>query len=484
MATPLQQWRSLHKIDQDVSFKIKSCMTSILRFCGIARDHGESGVSNVMLAGSAHEGGVLSRAFLKKEKKNNWELELDLEFVLLDLSKSLKDHIEETTNNGFVRVRFSADELYTLSLKNGWKFSEEYRKVFKNIVRDGYIYPKELKNLLQQEFIYNPTSKFPEAVIALLFNKNVDGINLECTFPGAITKSSIMTQVIIKYREETLLTFSYDAVVLIRLDWWPEAAHQWITRKRAWPRESDIKNLSTCCYVIPKPRLPEMVEHNGDDEINFRYTFSHIERKLMSKLSPQQSFVYFLFKSLFYLHVKNLESDIIPSYCCKTTMLWTCEKFESSDPFWDSTMQAVAYLFSELSIAFQNGTMKHYFIEQINIIDNIPESIQKTLTQKISTIVSSILDFVPHDVSKISKFGQRFDALFSVINETSDVLVSSNKNIWLSLLKRPVFAAKVVYCLTYHEYYFYYSNIFILVFVLGFWFIFVCLCEVVPYFCF
>ena len=296
-----------------------------------------------------------------------------------------------------------------------------------------------------------------------------------------------MTQVIIKENEETFLNFSYDAVVLIRLDWWPEAAHQWITRKRAWPSKNDIKNLSSCCYVIPKSRLPEMVEHNGNNEINFRYTFSHVERKLMSMLSPQQSFVYFLFKSLFYFHVKSLKPDTIQSYCCKTIMLWTCEKFKSNDPFWDgnwySTMQALAYLFSELSIAFQNGTLRHYFIEQINVIDNIPESLQKTLVQKISTIVSNNLDFVPHNVSKVLKFGQRLATLFSVINETSDALVS-NKKIWLFLLKRPVFTAKVVYCLTYHEQYFYYSNIFILVFLLGFWLIFLCLCEVVPYFCF
>ena len=493
MATHLQQWILLHKTDRDVSFKIKSCMTNILRFCGIVRDHGESGLNNVMLAGSAHESGVLSRAFLrKKEKENyfeasNWELELDLEFVLLDLSKSLIDRIEETINNGFVKVRFSADELYTLSLKNGWKFPQEYKEVFRNIVRDGYISPKELKNVLQQNFVYNPTDKFPEAAIALLLNKNVDDIKLECVYPGVITKSSVMTQVIIKENEETFLNFSYDAVVLIRLDWWPEAAHQWITRKRAWPSKNDIKNLSSCCYVIPKSRLPEMVEHNGDNEINFRYTFSHVERKLMSMLSPQQSFVYFLFKSLFYFHVKSLKPDTIQSYCCKTIMLWTCEKFKSNDPFWDgnwySTMQALAYLFSELSIAFQNGTLRHYFIEQINVIDNIPESLQKTLVQKISTIVSNNLDFVPHNVSKVLKFGQRLATLFSVINETSDALVS-NKKIWLFLLKRPVFTAKVVYCLTYHQQYFYYSNIFILVFLLGFWLIFLCLCEVVPYFCF
>ena len=69
MATHLQQWILLHKTDRDLSFKIKSCMTNILRFCGIVRDHGESGLNNVMLAGSAHESGVLSRAFLRKKKK-------------------------------------------------------------------------------------------------------------------------------------------------------------------------------------------------------------------------------------------------------------------------------------------------------------------------------------------------------------------------------------------------------------------------------
>ena len=57
--------------------------------------------------------------------------------------------------------------------------------------------------------------------------------------------------------------------------------------------------------------------------MDFRHTFLHIERELMSMFSQQQLFLYFLFKYVFYKHVKSLKPDIIQYYCCKTVTLWT-----------------------------------------------------------------------------------------------------------------------------------------------------------------
>ena len=133
--------------------------------------------------------------------------------------------------------------------------------------------------------------------------------------------------------------------------------------------------------------------------MDFRYTFSHIERELMSMFSQQQMLVYFLFKSMFYKHVKTLKPDVIQSYCCKTVILWTCKKFDPGNPFWNenwkSTIQAFAYLFKELLVTFELVTLQHYFIQLINVIDNIPKGLQKILTQKIEAVILDIYDFIP-----------------------------------------------------------------------------------------
>ena len=143
--------------------------------------------------------------------------------------------------------------------------------------------------------------------------------------------------------------------------------------------------------------------------MDFRHTFSHIEQELMSMFSQQQLFLYFLFKYVFYKHVKNLKPDIIQSYCCKTVTLWTCEKIDPDSLFWDenwkSTIQVVVYLFKKLLAASQRGTLQHYFIPQINVIDNIPKDLQDILTQKLETVISETHKFIPQNVGSISKFG-------------------------------------------------------------------------------
>ena len=471
-----KQWELLQQLDQDVTFNIKNCISDVIRFSGIARNHGITAVKNVMLAGSAYESTVLSRAFLVDEarlERRNVELELDLEFIVIELPKSLKERVVKTEMNGFIRLRLTLDEAYKLSLENGWKFPMEYKQIYSNIIQNGYIHASELKNSLKQLFKYRHDGKFADALIALLFNKSVDDIEIECVHPGVLTKSSVMTKVIVRVKEETVLKFSYDAVALLKLEWWPEAAQEWLTRNRNWPSKRDVDELSSHCYIIPKPMTQHqtesvMIESSARNEMDFRYTFSHIERKLMSMLSQQQMFVYFLFKSIFYKHVKSLRPDVIQSYCCKTVMLWTCEKFDPHNLFWgenwESTVQAVLYLFKELSAAFHRGILQNYFIKQINVIDNLPKRLKDVLTQKIKTVISDIYKFIPQNVTDISKFGFLLNNAVSTINQASDIIVKK-KNIWWWILRRPLFVVNLIYCFTYHTHYLCYVRI--LIFIIG-----------------
>ena len=483
-----EQWKSLQRTDQNVSFNIKNCMPNIIQFSGIGRNHGITAIKNVTLAGSACEGTVLSRAFLVEEghsEKSNFELEFDLEFILIELPKILKESVEKTEMTGFVRLSLTLDEAFGLSLKNGWKFPGEYKQIYSYIIQSGCINTSEFKKAMKQLFIYRHDGKFLDAVIAFCFNKNVNDVEVECVYPGVLTKSSIMTTIIIKIKGEAVLKVSYDAVALIKLAWWPDAAQEWLTRHRNWPCKEDIAVLGSHCFIIPKPLTlhqteSDITESNARNAMNFRYTFSHIERELMSMFSQQQMLVYFLFKSIFYKHVKTLKPDVIQSYCCKTVMLWTCEKFDPGSLFWDenwkSTIQAVVYLFKELLVAFQQGTLHHYFIQEINVIDNIPIGLQKTLTQKIEAVILDIYDFIPQNVKDISKFGCFVNDKFLAMNQVKEILAMKKNFLWL-ILRRPLFTANLIYCFTFHTYYLYYLRMLMLIFVIVLGLVFLCMCD-------
>ena len=232
----IKQWKFLKKIDQDVTCNIKNFVSNPIKFSGIPRNHGMTAVKNVTLAGSACESTVLSRAFLVEEKYlegSSFELEFDFEFILIELPKFLKERVEKTQVNGFVRLRLILDEAFKLSLENGWKFPSEYKQIYSDIMQHGYISSTEMKKTLKQLFKYRHDGKFIDVFAALCFNKSVNDIELECVHPGVLTKFSVLTKIIVRVEGETVLEVSYDVGALVKLSWWPEAAQEWLTRPRS-----------------------------------------------------------------------------------------------------------------------------------------------------------------------------------------------------------------------------------------------------------
>ena len=239
------------------------------------------------------------------------------------------------------------------------------------VTENGYLNPSRLKEVIGEGFRCTH-DKFAEAAFAVMLNKSLSDVAVDCACPGKLTKSSIMVEVCIKVKEEAVMKLSYDTVFIIRLAWWPKAADEWRKRNRIWPEGHIVEGLTLCSYIIPKPlnRTDDILDDaQTSDILDFRYTFSHIERELISLLSDQQHFVYFIFKSTFYKHIKSISPETIQSYSAKTVMLWICEKFPPGNPFWgdnwESTIDAVVYLFEKLLHYFRSGHLEHYFIRQI-----------------------------------------------------------------------------------------------------------------------
>ena len=208
--------------------------------------------------------------------------------------------------------------------------------------------------------------------------------------------------------------------------------------------------------MIPKPLKRTDDDEQDCDLLDFRYTFSHIERELVSLLSDQQHLVYFIFKSMFYKHIKSIFPERIQSYSAKTVMLWVCEKFPPNNTFWgddwQSTIHAIVYLLKKLLDHFQNGYLEHYFIRQINVIDNIPLEIKPKILEKLNKLITNINQYIPQNLNEVLEFGELLRQFFGTGEEITDVLLNK-KQIWRFILRRPKLTVQTLYCFTFHKYY-------------------------------
>ena len=465
------QWKELYVLDQVISDHARNSIKNSIHFSGVARNHGKSASKNVMLAGSAFEGSILSRCFLPLKTGDinvNKECEFDLEFVLFDVPINLKDRLENTEKNGFTKVKLSGEELYRLLRKNGWKFGKmNDLKIWTQVTGNGCLNPSRLKEVIGKRFRYK-RNNFTDAACAVILNKSFSDVTVDCVCPGKLTRSSIKVEVSIKVKEEAVIKLSYDAVFIIRLAWWPEAAQEWRKRNRSWPKRHIIEGLTSCSYIIPKPlkRTDGILDDaQNSDILDFRYTFSHIERELILLLCDQQHFVYFIFKSTFYKHIKSISPETIQSYSAKTVMLWTCEKFPPDNLFWgdnwESTIDAIVYLFKKLLHHFRSGHLEHYFIRQINVIDNIPLKLNKKILEKLDILINNIDQYIPQSLHGVSEFGKLLRQFFGTAEEITDVILNK-KQIWRFILRNPKLSIRTLYCLLCHKYYLFYINIFLL----------------------
>ena len=76
-----------------------------------------------------------------------------------------------------------------------------------------------------------------------------------------------------------------------------------------------------------------------DQELEFRYSFSAIERLLAMKRSRVEQILNGVARSIYYKYFKHQLSaednkkTLIPSYFVTTTVLWMCELSNLSEPF-------------------------------------------------------------------------------------------------------------------------------------------------------
>ncbi|XP_065642473.1 uncharacterized protein LOC105844238 isoform X3 [Hydra vulgaris] len=205
-----------------------------------------------------------------------------------------------------------------------------------------------------------------------------------------------------------------DNVPCFYAPFWPAAASSWVTRNRFWPNSQLVGSIyKNGFHIVPKS-LPE-----GDERLEWRLSFSAAESVLSLHRTEKQNYIYFLFKSLFYRHIKKCSHEkSLSTYICKTVMMWACEQQPQS--WWDEVLSenGVLFLIREFVKGIKRKVIKHYFIEELNLLEHFSSSI---LIFTELTLFSLEKDFVKKLNTLLVKMSTRIIIVEAHLNEKCTV---------------------------------------------------------------
>ena len=370
---------------------------------------------NVAIAGSTYEGAMISRFFKSFDENIAREIESDIELTLLEIPASCKDFVEDIPDKeGFAMFRATDDLMWTFYSESNWNVdSEDFEKGRRHFFKNGYFDPYTMKKYLEKAFdIPSTTRNFLEILLSAVIRKNVKLI----TRPHKQTKATIEGNLDIYIGHKYFLNISWDVATVFRINWWPDIAREWISRKRNWPDKNVIKDLTSICYLITKSSV---TPSSGDAMLEMRYSFAHVEKELTRRRSPDQAYIYMIFKSMFYKWIKPLDSEVISSFIVKTIMFWVCEEFPPEHRMWNKGScigGALNYLLRKLLLALEEKKLRYYFIPSINVI----EMINDTLIDEIKLIVEKMVcdtgKFIPCNVTSIIDISREVINLVQPLN--------------------------------------------------------------------
>ena len=167
------------------------------------------------------------------------------------------------------------------------------------------------------------------------------------------------------------LKLSTDTVFASQLDFWPPEAADWLTRTRQWPSQDVVDQISQQpCFLVHKPPSTQ-----PEDMDKWSLSFTLAEQMLCLRRSEGMRLTYFCFKAMFYkcLHV-TLDDKEFSSYLCKTVMMWALEELPPGQWTEENLLTNLLLLFSKLNEHIERKHLPHYFIPDLNVMRDIPES--------------------------------------------------------------------------------------------------------------
>ena len=288
-----------------------------------------------------------------------------------------------TTNDLMQCMNFDARNSY-----QEWKIDPNNQNENNSTCQSSVL--EYIKSLL---FTSETKSKAFELIADKVFQPN-EPSKVEVTFKT--DGPSALTEIKIKSAEQILVEVQLDTVPCIRLLSWPQQLEyeQWINRKRKWPNPEFVSEVQRLVYIVAK--APRKAVNKPDESNIWRLSFSKAEMVLTSLYSEYQRDIYFLFKIMFYANIKRIEIDnkTMPSYFCKTTMLWMME--EEGDRFGEEGLEeAIKMLFNQLNRFLKDRYLPNFFYPSVNLLESYPEELVVVCTYMIEELIEKPVHYVP-----------------------------------------------------------------------------------------
>ena len=420
--SPLALFEELHEIDKNWISLLSKLLPALRENSKFQKLQNDGELDNVSIAGSTYEGAMVARVFTPSNGSISREIETDVEFTLLSIPESYKGIVEDIPQKkGFARVCITDDLLWKFSIASNW---DVYKRHFEErrykICKSGYFKPNVMKETLSSNLDINKSPKTRLRVATFLSASTEERITFKFNTP-TITKATVQDNFDVYVNEKLILKVAWDFSTLIRINWWPEVANEWIFRERKWPKKSVINDLTKTSYLITKSSVDPSSEN---DTSELQYSFAHLERELVSRRSSDQGYLYLIFKSIFYKWIKPIDPDAISSFIVKTVMFWVCEEYCPNHRIWrkKSCVRTLNQLFCKLLSALEDRHLPYYFIPSINVIETIKDELRIKMISIVNNIVRDTWKFIPKNVGRVIEVTKEIFILGTSVNNLLNCL--------------------------------------------------------------
>eukprot|EP00111_Clytia_hemisphaerica_P001271 TCONS_00003626-protein len=323
---PYKGFKDVFRLDRQISTMLRGLTTLFSN-----QHHEKIKGWQMKLSGSLVEGDFSPRYFSVEKKK----FEADIETHFLRISHKYQHCIEAVPYKiGFLKINMKKNGCHQMTYEKNMKpfRSLEMNKEIENLTlnEDGYVLTYEAKKKLLYDR-YSLVEDGPgdlknsiegmRTAFALLLNVPLSKVNITNSYRN-ITKATCEAGFDLVYDKQKI-SLSADFSTIFKIVWKPKIIIDWENRQRKWPKNVQEIFKTDEGYIIAKPSTNE--RHNTKT-IEFRYSFAHVERKLISMQSATQRIVYLIFKSIFYRLIIPINKDKISSFFGKNIMMKLCEE--------------------------------------------------------------------------------------------------------------------------------------------------------------
>ena len=269
-------------------------------------------------------------------------------------------------------LKLSPPSLIMLDNKPGfvWYVVEEHDTdvLIKQFGRDVL---RKMKNNSKSLFCLNPdkiwrSGVFQEKIRRATFNFSDSlfkcDVNVDISGPTYNLEVTVM-----ELQDVFTIKLESDFVLAFQLDRWPRLiVENWLNRDfKSWPSSPTIgRILHNDLFIVPKTSV------DGNSELEWRISFSVLEKQLSMEITKPQRVCYKFFKSLSLEYFNN--PKILCSYHLKTIFFWTLHEL-NADKKWDDSHigERLLDLFDVLINHLKIGSIPNSFLQQMNLLEGI-----------------------------------------------------------------------------------------------------------------